>query len=328
MADFATMEIPSKGGKTNWLLIGGAAAGILGLIVLMSKSNSSGTTAAGMSINAGIGSLQEEQMNLLGQIEKGFMTNATSFSGVNQNITSSQTAVIQAIQDQGKTIIASGQAQIDTVNQNANANKSGVLASLADALGKILSGQQAMTSVIQGGATANTNDILHQLQVAEQALTGQINQSQAVQVGALGDVAARLSALLQQVAQQGNIASAAQQSQISSLQQTLTAQIAAEQGAFNNSINGLSTQFTGFSASLSQLASEITKLQQPIVNTTDINWNLFNGYAVDAANGSFFFTGGKAIQTGWYYAKNHDITKIHVPQALPAGIINPGNLGN
>lgn len=306
MPDFATMEVPNGKGHTNWLLIGGAAAGILGLIVLISRNASSGgTTAAGMSINAGIGSLQEEQMNLLGQIEKGFLTNATSFSGVNQNITSSQTAVLQAIQDQGKTIIASGQAQIDTVNQNVNANKTGVLASLADALGKILSGQQAITTTVQGGATANTNEILKQLASAEQALTGQINQSQAVQTGALGDVAAKLTALLQQVSTQGNVASAAQQAQITSLQQSLTNQINVEQATFTNSINGLSSQFTAGFSSMSAAIHAITT-NQPLPKAFD--WNVLNGVAIHAQNGSFYVDKGIVKPLNFMYGANfwHD----------------------
>lgn len=67
-----TMPV-AEGGQTksgpNWLMIGGAAAGIIGLILIL-KSGSSSTTAAGTSINAALGSIQEQNMNLLGQQSK------------------------------------------------------------------------------------------------------------------------------------------------------------------------------------------------------------------------------------------------------------------
>lgn len=56
----------SKG--PNWMLIGAAGAVGLGLLALLSSKSSGGTTAGATSINAALGSLQEEQMNTQGQI--------------------------------------------------------------------------------------------------------------------------------------------------------------------------------------------------------------------------------------------------------------------
>lgn len=71
MADVSSFEPPSSGdsGVPPWLLVGGAIAGVLGLILLLTR-NSGGTTAAGSSINAALGSLQEQQLQLAGQQSK------------------------------------------------------------------------------------------------------------------------------------------------------------------------------------------------------------------------------------------------------------------
>lgn len=69
----ATMPVAEGGGQKsgpNWLLIGGAGASVVALILIMSKSSQGsggGTTAAGVSINAALGSIQEQIMNVLGQ---------------------------------------------------------------------------------------------------------------------------------------------------------------------------------------------------------------------------------------------------------------------
>jgi hypothetical protein len=77
MPDTAELDLgasPSGGsGIPSWVMIAGAVAGVVGLLLLLKGQNSGGTTAAGTSINAALGSIQEENMNLLGTTQAGFM---------------------------------------------------------------------------------------------------------------------------------------------------------------------------------------------------------------------------------------------------------------
>lgn len=60
----------AKGGGKNWLVIG-AIAGVGTLAVLMLQNKGAqGTTAAGTSINAALGSVQEQNLNIMGLISK------------------------------------------------------------------------------------------------------------------------------------------------------------------------------------------------------------------------------------------------------------------
>jgi hypothetical protein len=96
MPDTAELDLgasPSSGssGIPGWVMIAGAVAGVVGLLLLLKGQGSGGTTAAGTSINAALGSIQEENMNLLGTTQAGFMQSsqdmASGFSGVNQGLT-------------------------------------------------------------------------------------------------------------------------------------------------------------------------------------------------------------------------------------------------
>lgn len=73
-------------------MVVGAVAGVVGLVLLLKGSGGGGgTTAAGTSINAALGSIEEENMNLLGTTQTGFanLSNqmAGGFANTNQNIT-------------------------------------------------------------------------------------------------------------------------------------------------------------------------------------------------------------------------------------------------
>jgi hypothetical protein len=63
-------------------MIVGAVAGIVGVVMLLKNQGGGGTTAAGTSINAALGSIQEENMNLLGTTQAGFMQTSQQISGL------------------------------------------------------------------------------------------------------------------------------------------------------------------------------------------------------------------------------------------------------
>lgn len=89
MPDTSTLEMPgqssSKGGVPSWIMVVGAVAGVAGLVLLLkSGGGGGGTTAAGTSINAALGSIQEENMNLLGTTQAGFMQTNQAISSTAQ----------------------------------------------------------------------------------------------------------------------------------------------------------------------------------------------------------------------------------------------------
>lgn len=77
MPDTTSLEMPAGGtpskGIPQSVMVLGAVAGIVGLVLLLKNQGGGGTTAAGSSINAALGSIQEENMNLLGTTQAGFM---------------------------------------------------------------------------------------------------------------------------------------------------------------------------------------------------------------------------------------------------------------
>jgi hypothetical protein len=95
MPDTAQLEMPGSdgggGSSHNWIVIVGAIAGVVGLVLLLKNQGGGGTTAAGTSINAALGSIQEENMNLLGTTQAGFMQTqqglASGFATTNQGLT-------------------------------------------------------------------------------------------------------------------------------------------------------------------------------------------------------------------------------------------------
>jgi len=77
------------GGKIpQGVMIIGAIAGIVGLVLLLKGSGGGGgTTAAGTSINAALGSIEEENMNLLGTTQAGFMQTSQQMSALSNQQT-------------------------------------------------------------------------------------------------------------------------------------------------------------------------------------------------------------------------------------------------
>jgi hypothetical protein len=69
-------------------MVVGAVAGVAGLLLLLkSGGGGGGTTAAGTSINAALGSIQEENMNLLGTTQQGFQEMGQGFGTLNTGMT-------------------------------------------------------------------------------------------------------------------------------------------------------------------------------------------------------------------------------------------------
>lgn len=133
MADNAAFSSPREGkGPPKWLMIGGAVAGVLGLVVLISRnsSNNTATTAAGTSINAALGSLQEEQMNLLGTVQAGAMANTANFQATGGQLTDMQNTILAAITAQGKATQQQITDATSSINANTNTNNTGLMAQL------------------------------------------------------------------------------------------------------------------------------------------------------------------------------------------------------
>lgn len=86
MPDTSTLEMPGGssggGGIPQWVMVVGAVAGIAGLLLLLKNQGGGGTVAAGTSINAALGSIQEENMNLLGTTQAGFMQTGQQIAGL------------------------------------------------------------------------------------------------------------------------------------------------------------------------------------------------------------------------------------------------------
>lgn len=104
-------------GSNKWLLWIGAGAGVLGLIYLLTRGSGGGTTAAGTSINAALGSLQNEQQNLLGTVQAGTQQIGTQVAGVSGQA-SSIASMEQQTQDQmAHSFAAQAQMTSDLISQ-------------------------------------------------------------------------------------------------------------------------------------------------------------------------------------------------------------------
>lgn len=165
MADDAAFSSPrGEKGPPKWLMVGGAIAGVLGLVVLISRntgSNNTSTTAAGTSINAALGSLQEEQMNLLGTVQSGAMQNSANFQATSGQMSDMASSILAAITAQGTATQQQITDAANTINANTNSNNQGLMAQLT-AWVNALQGTQAnilsqVESVNQNVSTANAN---------------------------------------------------------------------------------------------------------------------------------------------------------------------------
>lgn len=180
MADDAAFSSP-QGKKPNWLLIGGAIVGVVGLAVFLSKSSSSssGTTAAGSSINAALGSLQEEQMNLLGNVQAGALQNTVNFQSTSGQIAAATKSILDAITSNGTATQDAITGAVNTINANTNSNNQGLMTQLTQAFNSLMASQ---------------NNILSEVQSVNQNVTGVGSQ--------VSDVASNVSATQQMVASQ------------------------------------------------------------------------------------------------------------------------------
>lgn len=76
----------SRGG-TNWLLIGGLGVGAIFLLLMLTrKSSGQPTTAAGTSINAALGSIQEQNLNVMGEVSKSASSLSNELGAINNNV--------------------------------------------------------------------------------------------------------------------------------------------------------------------------------------------------------------------------------------------------
>lgn len=212
MPEYTTLDAPDTGFKfPPWLMIGGGITAFAAVIYFVSKGGGS-TTAAGTSINAALGSIQEQNLNLLGNVQRGNQATEQGFQ-----------ALTTLIQNQGVTLTQTIQTQTDLINQNMNSNNAGVLSAISGALGRLLTGQQQLTTVIQGGISQSQQNVISQLQANE---------------------ATTLSTIMPQIQALLNLTrSGASQNQINALQDSILRTLTQQQQAFQQSINGLGGRF-------------------------------------------------------------------------------------
>lgn len=167
MPDSTSLEMPGGGGGggglPSWVMVVGAVAGIVGVVLLLKgQGGSGGTTAAGTSINAALGSIQEENMNLLGTTQAGFMQTTQQFG---------------ALGAQQAASFADTNSQIAGGFSNLAGQVSGVQAGITG-LGNQMTG---ISSQVQGyqqtnaASFQNIGDLLTNLTHLEQ--TGQANSA-------------------------------------------------------------------------------------------------------------------------------------------------------
>lgn len=178
MADDAAFSGPKGKGPPGWLMVGGAIAGVLGLVVLVTRNSggsSSSTTSAGTSINAALGSLQEEQMNLLGTVQAGAIANQNNFSSTQGQIADSTAQILQSVTDQGAATKAQIQGAVNTINANTNSSNQGNMAILTDYLNKLMGSESNILSQVQ----AVNENVTNTSATTQQAVATNAQQTQA-----------------------------------------------------------------------------------------------------------------------------------------------------
>lgn len=128
-----------KSGGSHWLVIG-AIAGVGTLAVLLLQRGGGGTegktTAAGTSINAALGSIQEQNLNLMGQLGASTNLLSTQADQYNQSTLAALSGMQNALSDQ--------MTGIDTHIGDVDANLSG---QLHDINGNVISNGQSIRQV-------------------------------------------------------------------------------------------------------------------------------------------------------------------------------------
>lgn len=114
----------SKGGGVSMPLIIGGGVAFLVLLFFLNKQSSGGgpataTTAAGTSINAALGSIQEQNMNILGAVGASEARIASELGGVNANVIIANAATQHGLQGVTANInaLASEQGLPEIVHQ-------------------------------------------------------------------------------------------------------------------------------------------------------------------------------------------------------------------
>jgi len=143
----------------------GAVAGVVGLVLLLKNSGGNGTVAAGTSINAALGSIQEENMNLLGTTQAGFMQTS-------QQMAANQAATSQAITDTQNMMTSGFAAQA----QQIAGGFSGVQQQLTAGFGQTQQGFQDTQNLISASQGATSS----QLQTIFDSLTNTMANNQAL----------------------------------------------------------------------------------------------------------------------------------------------------
>ena len=86
----------AKGGGVNWVMIGGiAGVGALVLMFMSKNGGAQGTTAAGTSINAALGSIQEQNLNIMGLVGQAEQNLLAQLGAVNENVIAGNGAVME-----------------------------------------------------------------------------------------------------------------------------------------------------------------------------------------------------------------------------------------
>lgn len=206
-----------KGGIPTWMLLAGAGVGVVVLILLISQGGGGGsgapaTTAAGTSINAALGSIQEEQLNTMGQMGVGFQNVSTMFGDTQTQIGQGFTDLTNNMSDQfGATnnLITSGFAQqsqqMDTGFNRIYGQVAGVsnqIGSVSDQVNSLDSTlnqemQQINTGIYNGQQLdqATQNSLLQQ----DQSIIALINQVEQGLGGSIGTTKGEILTLAYQL---------------------------------------------------------------------------------------------------------------------------------
>lgn len=176
MADTTSLEMPSGGGGHNWLLIIGSIAGVAGLFLLLKNQGGSGTTAAGTSINAALGSIQEENMNLLGTTQAGFQGAATDSANLSNQISSgfaTSAAQVGGLQDQVTNSFAGVSTSLNTINNNVTSTQ-GLIGALQSDIDNQLAGINSQLGAFSQQTNGNFANLMSTVQ-SGQASQAQVN---------------------------------------------------------------------------------------------------------------------------------------------------------
>lgn len=184
MPDASQLDLgaPPGGSKgiPQWIMVVGAVAGIVGVVILLKGSGGGGgTTAAGTSINAALGSIQEENMNLLGTTQAGIMeTNqnmASGFSTINTGLTTGFLNTQNSIGGLGTTMAS----QFTNTNGLIAALENDITGQLTAFSGATNTNFANLSSLVSSGQASQA-----QVNASEQSLLASIQQD--VQSGLVG----------------------------------------------------------------------------------------------------------------------------------------------